>query len=181
VERSLGQPFVPDDFQVPERFEARGLVIRGLTVHDAVKDYDAVMMSAEHLQALWPAESWPEGLTLEQNLIDLAWHQKEFQTRRSFAYTVLLVDSPEVIGCVYIYPTYKADFDAEVHLWVRASRLAEGLEDRLYEVVTDWLAEDWPFARPAFPGRDPAWATWWTLPEKSLARWAYSGDSDEPE
>jgi hypothetical protein len=48
-----------------------------------------------------------EGLTLEQNLIDLGWHQKEFQRRRSFAYTVVHPSESQVLGCVYINPTRK--------------------------------------------------------------------------
>jgi len=43
-----------------------------LTVRDVVADFEAIRDRAP-------------GLTLEQNLIDLGWHQKEFQTRRSFA------------------------------------------------------------------------------------------------
>ncbi len=52
-----------------------------LTINDLVKDYDAVMSSVEHIRSsfnLDPEESWPEGLTLEEDLIDLGWHQREF-------------------------------------------------------------------------------------------------------
>ena len=57
--------------------------------------------------------------TIKQNLIDLGWHEKEFQNRSSFAYTVVTHDESRVLGCVYFYPTDKADFDVEVFLWVR--------------------------------------------------------------
>lgn len=67
----------------------------------------------------WPASGWPVGLTLEQNLIDLGWHQKEFQTRRSFAYTVVSLDESMVLGCVYLNPSSKRDYDAVAFLWAR--------------------------------------------------------------
>jgi hypothetical protein len=40
-----------------------------------------VTTSAEHVKTVWPGGSWPDGLTLKQNLIDLGWHEKEFQLR----------------------------------------------------------------------------------------------------
>jgi hypothetical protein len=51
--------------------------LRALLMSDAVGDYDAVMSSRE---ALWecfgPGSDWPrEDLSLEQDTIDLAWHQ----------------------------------------------------------------------------------------------------------
>ena len=65
------QPFVPTDFNVPEKLETPEFRIRALTVNDVVKDYDAVMTSVEHLKTVWPGSKWPEGLTFEQDLIDL--------------------------------------------------------------------------------------------------------------
>jgi hypothetical protein len=159
-------PFIPTDFTVPEKLETEEFRLRMLTVNDVVKDYDAVMTSVDHLKTIWPGGKWPEGLTLEQNLIDLGWHQKEFQTRRSFAYTVVTPSESMVIGCVYIEPTHKRGYDAEVYLWARQSELAGGLETRLYAAVKDWIAKDWPFKTVAFPGRDIAWDTWRSIPNE---------------
>jgi hypothetical protein len=159
-------PFVPADFAVPQKLETSEFRLRMLTVNDVVKDYDAVISSAEHLKSIWPGGTWPDGLTLEQNLIDLGWHQKEFQMRRSFAYTVVTPSESQVTGCVYIDPTLKRGYDAVVYLWARQSELAAGLENRLYAVVKDWLARDWPFKKVAFPGRDIDWATWRAIPDE---------------
>lgn len=49
----------------------------------------------------------------------LGWHQKEFQTRRSFAYTVVSLDESMVLGCVYLNPSSKRDYDAVAFLWAR--------------------------------------------------------------
>lgn len=157
-------PFVPRDFQVPVVLETADFRLRMLTVHDVVKDFDAVITSVDHLKTIWPGGKWPEGLTLEQNLIDLGWHQKEFQTRRSFAYTVVSPSEHTVKGCVYIEPTRKRGYDAEIHLWVRQSELENGLEDRLYDVVQKWVATEWPFENAAFPGRSINWDSWSNTP-----------------
>ena len=159
-------PFVPTDFVTPEGLETSEFRLRMLSVNDVVKDYDAVMSSVDHCRTIWPGGKWPEGLTLEQNLIDLGWHQKEFQTRRSFAYTVVNLSGSKVIGCVYVDPTRKRGHDAEVYLWARQSELAGGLEDRLYVAIKEWIAKDWPFKSAAFPGRDIAWKNWREIPNE---------------
>ena len=159
-------PFIPTDFAIPEKLETAELRLRMLTVNDVVKDYDAVMSSIEHCKTIWPGGTWPEGLALEQNLIDLGWHQKEFQTRRSFAYTVVNLSGSRVLGCVYIEPTRKPGYDAVVYLWARQSELAGGLEVRLYAAVKRWIAKEWTFERVAFPGRDVAWEAWRAIPDE---------------
>lgn len=155
-------PFVPTQFQVPPTLETPEFRLRMLTVNDLVKDYDAVMTSVAHCKTIWGGK-WPEGLTLEQNLIDLGWHQKEFQTRRSFAYTVVHPSESKVLGCAYIEPTRKHGYDAEVYLWARQSELAGGLEDWLYTAISTWIASDWPFKSVAFPGRSISWEVWRAL------------------
>ena len=161
------RPFVPPEFVVPATLETSEFRLRMLTVNDVVKDYDAVMTSADHLKTIWPGGTWPDGLTLEQDLVDLGWHQKEFQMRRSFAYTVVTPSESRVLGCVYINPTTKRSHDAVVYLWVRQSELAGGLESRLYSAVREWIAKEWPFTKAAFPGRDIDWDTWQGIPDET--------------
>ena len=116
---------VPDDFEVPAVLETDKFRLRMLTVNDLIKDYDAVMTSADHLQATYSQGGWPVGLTLEEDLIDLGWHQREFTLRYSFAYTVMSLDESMCLGCMYINPSEKADYDARITMWI--SRLAFGL------------------------------------------------------
>ena len=155
-----GRPFINETFVVPQALETDEFRLRMLTVNDVVKDYDAVMSSAKFLKGIWPGSQWPDGLTLEQNLIDLGWHQKEFQRRRSFAYTVITLDETRVIGCVYIDPTLKRGYDAEVYLWARESAMGSPRDVKLYEVVNEWLRKEWPFENVAFPGRNVDWTAW---------------------
>ena len=154
-------PFVPDDFKVPNKLESEHFTIRMLTVNDVVKDYDAVMTSIEHLHRMFPNSSWPSSdLTFEQDLIDLGWHQKEFQRRSSFAFTVVKPDESQVLGCLYINPSKKADFNAVVYMWVRESEYANGLDAILFNTVKDWVDKDWPFKKVAYPGRTIKWEDW---------------------
>ncbi|MGB5461346.1 MAG: GNAT family N-acetyltransferase [Eudoraea sp.] len=161
---SQTKPFVPKDFKIPATLENQQLRIRMLTVNDVVKDYDAVMTSIDHLQKMFPVSNWPtKDLTFEQDLIDLGWHQKEFQMRSSFAYTVVSLDESEVLGCLYINPTTKGDYDARITMWIRTSMLDKGLDDILFNSVKEWIEKDWPFKKVAYPGREIAWEDWKSL------------------
>ena len=157
-------PFVADEFEIPEKLETDEYRLRMLTINDLLKDYDAVMSSVGHLQKVW-GNGWPEGLTLEENLVDLGWHQREFLNRSSFAYIMVTLDESKVIGCVYMNPTRKAGYDAEVTMWVRAIELESGLDSRLFATVKKWLTDDWPLENPGFPGRDIDWTTWNSVPD----------------
>ena len=157
---------MPRDFEVPARLETDEFRLRMLTVNDVVKDFDAVTTSADHLVNIWPGGTWPAGLTLEQNLIDLGWHQKEFQLQRSFAYTVVALSEDRVLGCVYIEPTRKRGHDAAIFLWARQSGLEDGLETRLYEAVREWVADEWPLENPGYPGRGIEWEAWSGIPDE---------------
>ena len=152
-------PFVKKDFEVPKILETSRFRLRMLSVNDVVKDFDAVTTSEKHIHDIW-GPGWPKGLTLEQNLIDLGWHQKEFQRRSSFAYTVVALDESRVLGCVYINPTRKKGYDAEVYLWARQSELASGLEVELTASVKAWLKDKWPFKNAVLPGTDISINEW---------------------
>jgi hypothetical protein len=149
------RPIVPDGFIVPERLETTAFVLRPLTVHDVIRDYDAVMSSAAELKGRMANGSvWPEGLTLEENLIDLGWHQREFKIRHSFAYTVVSHDGAKCLGCCYSYPSSAPDFDAAAYYWARESRIGDAADLELGTAFRGWLAKVWPFRHVAFPGRE---------------------------
>ena len=152
----MSTPFVPKNFTVPEKLETDTFRLRMLSVNDVVKDYDAVMTSIDHLRGVFGEHStWPSPkLTLEQDLIDLGWHQKEFQRRTSFAYTVMNLDESQCLGCVYLVPSQREGVDAEIYLWVRQSEFEKGLDPILFEAVRNWITDVWPFKRVLYPGRE---------------------------
>jgi hypothetical protein len=147
-------PFLPRDFQVPALVETPRFRMRSITIHDAFKDYDAVMSSREHLWSrfgeIW---GWPtEDMTIEHNIVDLGWHQKEFQLRSSFDYAVMSLDEKRLLGCVYVDPPHQADTDADVWFWARQSELPSGLESELQAFLLPWLADSWPFSTVTLNG-----------------------------
>ena len=148
-------PFLSPDFTVPAVVETERCRLRSITIHDAFKDYDAVMSSRDHLWsrfgAIW---GWPAAdLSIEQNIIDLAWHQKEFQLRSSFDYAAMSLDEKQLLGCVYIDPPHEAGTDADIWFWARQSELSSGLEDWLGQFVASWAASAWSFRTVTLNGQ----------------------------
>jgi hypothetical protein len=152
-------PFLPRDFVIPEPPATDEFMLTPLRVDHLVLDYEAVMSSRERLWQLFgPGWGWPRAdLTLMQDLVDLGWHQKEFQLRQSFNWAVLAPDHCTLLGCCYLDPSSTEGFDAEAFYWARSDRIASGLEERLAAVYRAWVATAWPFQRVAWPGRDQPW------------------------
>ncbi len=142
--------FVPADFDPPTRFETGRFAPVPLGVEHTERDHEAWMSSIDHIHATpgFPDGRWPHEMTLEENERDLARHAQHFVERRGFTYTLLVGD--EVVGCVYVSPSER-EADADVRSWVRASH-AE-LDVALYEAVTRWLADAWPFERVDYARR----------------------------
>lgn len=87
----------------------------------------------------------------EENAADLARHDRDFGDRAGFTYTVLDPATGDVIGCLYLYPSKSGDHDVDVRSWVRADRA--DLDKPLYELVSGWLGESWPFTNPDYAPR----------------------------
>lgn len=153
---------VPSAFDPPERVDCGSFVLRPLRIADAERDYETVMANRERLRGVFgPAHEWPPAdLTLEQNRIDVAWHQKEFQRRDAFTYAVLDPDDTVAFGCVYIQPTSVSAYDAAVYFWISDSALEEGVDDDIERRVRRWVRDRWPFESVAYPGRDIPWPEW---------------------
>lgn len=162
-----GRELVPAEFTVPERLDGQDYHLRMLSIDDLEKDFEAVVESADRLHGLLdPNSRWPDGLTRQEDLIDLAWHQREFTIRHSFAYTVMSTDERRCLGCVYIFPSDRRGFDAMVFFWVRSGLDAEKRDAALGALLRTWIAERWPFKSVAYPGRDLSWEAWQALEMK---------------
>lgn len=149
--------WLPSGF-VPPLLETASFRLRSITIDDVVKDFDAVMATREHLWELFgEGWGWPgPDLTIRANLAELGWHEVEFQHRSSFDYAVMAPDESALLGCVYVDPPTKGVCDAEVAYWARTPEL----EEELGREVRAWVEREWPFERPAYPGRDVAWRDW---------------------
>lgn len=139
-----------------ERFRIRPMTVR----QDLLTDYEAVMSSPELLGAAFGDPDSVQPYSFEQEIIELGWHEKEFQMGYSFTFTVVSLDESSAFGNVYVLPADRGGYDAAVYTWVRGDQLDSGLGDELFEVTTKWIAESWPFERVAYPGREIPWDEW---------------------
>eukprot|EP00310_Coccolithus_braarudii_P013524 CAMPEP_0183334966 /NCGR_PEP_ID=MMETSP0164_2-20130417/3405_1 /TAXON_ID=221442 /ORGANISM="Coccolithus pelagicus ssp braarudi, Strain PLY182g" /LENGTH=171 /DNA_ID=CAMNT_0025504215 /DNA_START=158 /DNA_END=673 /DNA_ORIENTATION=- len=133
-------------------------------------DYEAVIGSAQKLRHIFAREdSWPaDDMTREEDLVDLMRHEKEFELRLAFAFTVLSPIRDRCLGCVYVNPATKAAYAAEVLLWAvshgMSDESARSLDSALEHSVREWIGSAWSFTSAvAFPGRDQSWDEWDTL------------------
>ncbi len=158
----LAKAFVPPDFAVPVSVESEGFQLVPLGPELVQVDYDAYMSSIEHLQQTFTrSTSWPTAdISDEAAMQDMLNEERRFQNRESFAYAVLTPDGTRERGCVYVQPSNKTGHDAVVKLWVTKAEYDAGFDEELYAWTVNWIAEEWPFAQVAYPGRAIAWETW---------------------
>jgi hypothetical protein len=144
--------YIPNEKIVTENF-----VIRKLEASDVERDYKTFINNVEAVKRQ-RGGTWPDGTeTLEEDRIDLSWHQREFELGTSFAYQVLSPDEQEMYGCVYFYPPkhpnngaaqYEPEgIDVSVNFWTTEEAYQAGIYDKLYKFVEEWL-EEWPFRSP---------------------------------
>lgn len=164
-------PWVPAGYEPPTAVvldgPQPGLHLRVLAPADTEADYEAVMGARERLLAVFgPASTWPaEDLTLEGNTADLARHEAEFHAREAFAYSIWSA-AGAYLGCVYIDPIRSRQehdrrrdrFDARIFFWT--SNEGRPHDAAMEARLKRWLADAWPFARVAWPGRDIGWEDW---------------------
>jgi len=150
---------VPDTFDVPQRLEHPRFVARKLCAKDVYLDYIAVLSSIDLIRRTRGGK-WPTpDLCIEDDLIDLAWHQREFELRSSFAYTVMNPTETECVGCFYLFPAgfrgkVPEACDVDVSFWVTQKAYDEALYLELYRSLKHWLAEKWPFKQVFWSNRD---------------------------
>lgn len=130
------------DSAIPRVHSLGEFTLKALTVADLERDFAAVMESAAEIRAANPGSTWPEGLTSHDDLLDLAWHQREFESRRSFAF-VIENAAGDYLGCLYVYPSLAGDRAADVVWWWRTGMPVT--REVFPAVIRDWLSgPDWP-------------------------------------
>ena len=95
------------------------------------------MSSIEHLQTTFTrSTSWPrEGISDADAMLDMETEQGRFNRCESFAYAVLTPDGGRERGSVYVKPSSKAGYDAEVLLWVTKAEFDAGYDSQLFAWV----------------------------------------------
>ena len=105
---------IPDEFNAPTEYITEKCVLRPRTIEYVNEDYEVVMSSVDHLYKLMDSSERPKGLSLQENLGDRGWHQREFTLGHPFAYTVLSPESSKIIACCYIYPSANTLYEVPV-------------------------------------------------------------------
>ena len=142
VKRHSG--FVPAGVRPPTGLVTDRFRLEPLGPQHNERDHAAWMSSIDHIHASpdWAGrdDPWPHPMTLARNLADLEMHARHFREGEGFTYSVLDLETGDVIGCVYIYPR-------GVRSWVRSTRAP--LDGPLRRAVSAWLESDaWPPLSP---------------------------------
>ena len=171
----LESPLVPADFHVPTLVAASDFKIVPLGPELAKIDFAAYMSSIDHLQKTFTrSTAWPhKDISDADAMRDMESEEKRFRDRTSFAYAVVTPDGKRERGCVYIYPSDVAGYDAVVRMWVTQTEYVAGFDAELYEWVVNWIRKDWPFLKVAYPGRAIDWSTWDALVAANTAKIAH--------
>jgi hypothetical protein len=112
---------------------------------DATEEDFAAVTGSAHVLAGFFGGDWPLGLTLAGNRIDLAWHEREFTSCRSFSW-ILRDASGGYLGCAYVSPDLGTQLRGKIHLWLvdtpdRLARLA-AYQPVLAQWLVPWLPPD---------------------------------------
>lgn len=130
------------DVALPRDFRLGSFHLTPLSPAQTEEDYGAVMAAAPVITGVFGGD-WPQGLTLEDNRVDMGWHDREFTARRSFAW-ILRDEADDYIGCFYIYPDIGARGRATAVFWLCdvPDRLQVATE--LKALLEAWMAESLP-------------------------------------
>ena len=79
---------------------------------------------------------------------------------------MLTPDKSKELVSVYVRPSRKQGYDAQVTMWVTKEQFDRGFEDQLFQAVQAWVAKEWPFRKVAYPKRHISEAEWNALPPK---------------
>lgn len=158
--------FYSDEFPVPELFRDDEFVLRPLRASDVELDFDAVIPSSAMLRT-WSQSDWPaDGFTLEENLVDLQWHEQEHLDKKAFTYTIMNPEETFCLGCIYVKPLSQemvelgvcppSDQDVEmvaasVRYWVRESHATREFNSAILEGIIEWFESEWYFNCVVFP------------------------------
>lgn len=143
---------LPEGFSAPTELTYEDTIARPLTREDLKADLDGVNSSIEIIRRT-RGGSWPEEqITEDFDLLDLAWHEREFRDNESFAY-VIYDKSQKYIGCFYLYPMGMRttlteellDYDVDANWWVTAEAYENGYYKKLQTALAVWLKDEFPF------------------------------------
>jgi virginiamycin B lyase len=149
--------FVPDTFMAPRPPDVGKYIWHHLSPEILEQDY----------QFLVDAGRKPESIDKGEDYGELKRHQWEFQNMSAFAYGVLTPDEQKEVACVYVNPSKKAGYEAQVRVWIAKPGADPAFDKELDVAVRAWVKAKWPFTQVGFPGLDMTIEEWNRLPDKN--------------
>ena len=116
------------------------------------EDFAVVRASSDVLCGLFEDLThacWPDGLTLDDNALDLAWHDRDFTLMRSLSWVVRDAGG-DYLGCAYVFPDPGARGTGRVFTWIRDRPDRLALLAGFNAAFARWLARTVP-AAGAYP------------------------------
>jgi hypothetical protein len=161
---------VPDWFEMPGRVKMDDLILIPVTSHYWLQDHDAVVSTFDYLHG----GGMNPGMAVQKDVatstkfgwMDACWLERQWKQKTAVCYGLLTEDESKELGCLYIFPSHKKSYDADVFAWVRDEERQLGLCEKLYQFAEDWIPKHWPLLNTSWPGRKISWADWYELPEK---------------
>jgi hypothetical protein len=146
--------FYPEDKEVPKELVFDDIRIRQLRATDNELDYKAVIESGFR----------PEGFPKEENLQQIAKHEKSHNEKLEFAFTIVDIDETYCYGCIFVKPIVPflkfaffndrlvnnlelEEVDQAVSFWITPKGHAINLYERLLVELSNWFKEEWPYER----------------------------------
>lgn len=144
-------------FNPPEDKDFDGFVISKLVPADAKVDYEAIINNAASIRKQLGI-TWPTGNeTFEDNLAQLKDHEKDFDSKKAFAYSIWDPERKKYLGCLYFYfkvmPWFREvpeEADAVVEVWVIEEMSEREKLRNIVEQIQSWVEDDWPLKSPMF-------------------------------
>ncbi|RUO80767.1 GNAT family N-acetyltransferase [Idiomarina tyrosinivorans] len=183
---TVAAEFWQSDWQIPEKWATKQLLIRPITEADSQALYYTYMDAQQALyqQLGW---SWPSAKTsIEQNQSMVRYHLSQWQDKSAFTYVVIIPQTSRIIGMLYMVPVLDSHesspgidtehFNAEVSWWLTPSAYDDGLQNLFFTQLLKWLHKDWPWQQILLPVSDHNAPTL-TLLQDSVAR-ALGHDQD---
>ncbi len=151
---------LPEGVDAPMRLEFDDFYAKPLTRADLDADLEGVNSSLEIIRET-RGGSWPSGqISREDDLLDLAWHEREFNSGDSYAY-VIYTNNDVYLGCFYLYGIGSRtsltgetiDYDVDASWWVTSKAYEEGYYEKVYAALQQWLEQDFKFAKISYSNK----------------------------
>jgi len=156
-------PFFPEDKEVPEELIFDKIKVRQLKSTDNELDYLAVIESGFR----------PEGFPKEENLEQIARHERDHNDKKEFAFTIMDVDETICYGCIFVKPLTPflkfaffndrvieklelLETDPSISFWITPRGWEINLYEKLIKELITWFEKEWPYEQLYFLGMRPS-------------------------